>query len=263
MSYLLLAVDIGNSGIHLSPYSESLLPTDQQDGVLELDELTQLDRLQELSPTLTQLLAQQPASWFVASVNRGFERQLSAWVARNRLGDNYYLLSHRDFELTTDVLYPERVGHDRLAAAVAANARRSADSGAIIVDAGTAITVDYVDPRGVFRGGAILPGPHIAGRALADFTDALPRVELPESPPEPLGKETRSAIESGLYWGTLGGVRELVARIRSQADASTDLFLTGGAAKHDHFLAALPGQFIPHMTLDGIALAGRRLLAKL
>ena len=65
-----------------------------------------------------------------------------------------------------------------LLAAVAANRIRTADRPAVIVDLGTAITVDLVSSDGAFQGGAILPGIEMSARALHDYTDLLPRIEM-------------------------------------------------------------------------------------
>ena len=114
--------------------------------------------------------------------------------------------------------HPERVGLDRLAAAAAVNRLRSPDRGAIIVDTGSAVTVDLLSADGVFRGGAILPGIDMSARALHEFTDLLPLVSLNELsvPPPALGVSTVTAIRGGLFWGQVGAVRrgiELSSRL--------------------------------------------------
>ncbi len=118
-----------------------------------------------------------PLRWFAASVNRTIEAQFSAWIRAHRPQDAYMLLRHDHFPLEIDVRAPDRVGTDRLAAAVAANELRVPQRSAIVVDAGTAVTVDLITSDGVFRGGAILPGIQTAAQALADATDALPLLE--------------------------------------------------------------------------------------
>jgi type III pantothenate kinase len=119
------------------------------------------------------------------------------------------------------------------------------------------LTVDLLSAKGAFAGGAILPGIAIAARGLHEFTDLLPLVELTEPPPA-LGKSTIEAIRSGLYWGAVGGVRELVAQLLPDV-LEPQIFLTGGAGPlFAGVLAAessRPPQFVPHLTLAGIALA--------
>ena len=84
---------------------------------------------------------------------------------------------------------------------------------AIIVDSGTATTVDAVDADGVFLGGAILPGFGLLARSLQRYTALLPLITLEElgtGPPPAVGRDTTAAIKSGLFFGQLGAVRELV-----------------------------------------------------
>src|SRR6185295_3956598 len=109
---------------------------------------------------------------------------------------------------------PARVGIDRLLAALAANHLRRPERAAIVADLGTAITVDLLSENGTFEGGAILPGIGMSSRALAEQTDALPRVAIEPSQgtPTSLGKSTEAAIRSGLYWGTIGAMSELIGR---------------------------------------------------
>jgi type III pantothenate kinase len=137
---------------------------------------------------------------------------------------------------------------------------RTEGRAAIVVDLGSAITVDLLSPEGEFLGGAIMPGIGTAARALYERTDLLPLsplVEL-EQPPAPLGRSTDEALRSGLYWGAVGGIRELIERL-SQAQGPVEVFLTGGAAPAVAELLASEGRqvrFVPHLTLAGIALVG-------
>jgi len=129
----------------------------------------------------------------------------------------------------------------------------------VVVDIGTAITVDWLSAEGVFSGGAILPGLDMAARALHEFTDLLPQVSLEgcsEAPPV-IGMATEPAIRSGLFWGTLGAIRELLRQMSCQGPPPPQVFLTGGAGQ---LLAPHLGpdvQYLPHLTLAGIALAAQ------
>ncbi len=142
------------------------------------------------------------------------------------------LSRNSEIPITSLVDFPERVGADRLLNAVAVNKMRKADHFAIIVDSGTAITVDVVNDDGAFLGGAILPGVLMGARALNEFTTTLPLIngrEFLDLVPDPLGSNTEAAMASGLYWGHLGAVKELVIRLSDQIDAPIQLFITGGA----------------------------------
>lgn len=115
--------------------------------------------------------------------------------------------------LEINVDFPQQVGIDRLLNAVAANRLRRPGQAAVLISSGTATTVDYVDPAGRFCGGAILPGFELAARALHQYTALLPLIPLEPvlaSPPDAIGRNTADAIRSGLYWGHVGAVRELL-----------------------------------------------------
>ena len=73
-------------------------------------------------------------------------------------------------------------------------------------------------------------------------------------PPNPLGTATTPAMQAGLYWGAVGGVRELVARLGAPYDPRPRLFLSGGAAPSVAGLLADNAEYVPHLTLSGIAL---------
>ena len=169
-------------------------------------------------------------------------------------------MTHRDLPITAAVEYPDRVGIDRLAGAVAANRLREPKRPAIVIGVGTAITVDLISADGIFRGGAILPGIAMSARALDEFTDLLPRSPLDEltSAPPALGTTTLSAIHSGLYWGAIGAMREMIARLSEEGVAPSvkpELFLTGGAAASVALQLDPTARYVEYLALAGIALA--------
>jgi type III pantothenate kinase len=146
-----------------------------------------------------------------------------------------------------------RVGVDRLLNAVAANVIRPAARPAVIVDTGTATTVDLVNTDGAFEGGAILPGFELCARALHDYTALLPLLSIEElagEPREPLGRNTRAALRSGLFWGQLGAVKELIERL-TPVRTEPLVLLTGGGAVllASHFPEA---RWEPHLSLQGL-----------
>jgi type III pantothenate kinase len=251
----LIAVDIGNSATHLGVFS-----ADSNDQWPQPAQVTQAATSELAFDAIEDWLLPEPSRWCVASVHRQAEQRLAAWINEHRPRDAYQLLSYRDLPLDVRVDYPERVGVDRLVGAVAANRRRSADLPAIVIDAGSAVTVDLVAADGAFLGGAILPGIAMSARALADGTDLLPfvRTFTSDDPPPVVGKSTEAAIRSGLFWGTVGAVRELVDRMNADAGGNAQVFVTGGYAD---ILAALLGQraeAVPSLVLSGIALVARR-----
>lgn len=154
-----------------------------------------------------------------------------------------------------DVDEPKRVGVDRLLAALAA--RETAGAPCVVVDAGTAITVDAVGPDGAFLGGAILPGPAIAAQALADGTAQLPHVALPEAAPQAIGRSTEAAIAAGCVRGTAGAIEALAAAVRERLGAGAPLVLTGGHAARLMPLLSSNPHHVPELVLEGLVLAYR------
>lgn len=125
------------------------------------------------------------------------------------------------------VLYenPRDLGADRIVNAVAAYARWP--QGAIVVDFGTATTLDVVTARGEYAGGVITPGLSISADALYRATAKLPRVEIAR-PKAVVGTNTVASIQSGLVFGYAGMIDALVNRIRAEVSYSPKVVATGG-----------------------------------
>ncbi len=173
-------------------------------------------------------------------------------------------LTWRNMPLEVRVELLERVGIDRLLNAVAANRLREPGRPAIVVDLGTAGTVDLVAADGAFEGGAILPGMALAAQALCSGTSTLPSIDPAtlEEPIAALGKNTSEAIAAGLYWGMVGAIGELIERIGRECPRTPHLFVTGGAAPQivQHLaVAGEPARHVPHMVLSAIRLAAEQL----
>lgn len=255
-SFPLVAVDIGNSRVKLGLFESRPIQ-----GVMPVPARTLIVGPDLIHPELEAWLTGPCIShpWLISSVQRQTAANL-ANLLRQRGVHGLNFLQATDLPITTDLLKPAQIGIDRLVNAVAANAFKEPGRAAIVISVGTAITVNAIDEHGVFLGGAILPGIAMSARALHEFTDLLPQSEMTElhSPPDALGKDTTSALQSGLYWGAVGAMRELTARLGHQL-ASPQLFLTGGAAPSiSQYLvdsAGKPALYVPHLTLAGIALS--------
>jgi len=213
------------------------------------------------------LAAPGPAVILVASVHDAaaavLEMALAEESATGRRPLRQRRIGHADLPWPPALPEPQRVGIDRLAAAAAAAVVKPEAEGAIIVDCGTAATVDLVAADGRFLGGAILPGPTLMARALAQGTSKLPEVWALEhaDPPALPGRNTREAIAAGIGWGMRGAIAELVARGRLVLGPSAPVILTGGWSRA--ILPAVPGATeMPDLVLLGIALAAERALAR-
>jgi type III pantothenate kinase len=204
-------------------------------------------------------LSEPPAAyeWAIASVNKPARERLVSWL-EERGAESIHRFDYGELPIAVEVEQPERVGADRLVNGVAVNRLREPGVPAIIIDMGTALTVDVISAAGAFVGGAIAPGVATSARALHEYTYALPLVEVSASPPPALGRSTAEALVSGLYWGAVGAVRELIRKLGEEI-GEAEIYLTGGAGT---LLASVlteegrrPPQFIPHLTLAGIAIA--------
>src|SRR5262249_8845567 len=144
--------------------------------------------------------------WAVAGVHPDRVEHFTNWVKRR--GDQVILIHDRKLlPIRIEVSEPDRVGIDRLLNAVAATARLMPAESIVIIDAGSAVTVDWVDKDGVFKGGAIFPGLQMMAKALHEYTAALPLIEVSRSTPRHIlpGNSTESAIRGGVYWAVAGG----------------------------------------------------------
>jgi type III pantothenate kinase len=122
---------------------------------------------------------------------------------------------------------PDQVGGDRLVNALAAHATFGGPLA--IVDFGTATTIDVVGADGAYEGGTISPGIHGSMDALTEAAAKLPRVGV-EKPPSPLGKDTVTAMRSGVFWGYVGLIEGLLARIERHYGETLTVVATGGLA---------------------------------
>lgn len=120
------------------------------------------------------------------------------------------------------------VGPDRLVNSAGAFDRHGGDL--IVVDFGTATTFDVVAQDGAYVGGVIAPGVNLSLEALHHAAAALPHVDI-SRPSGVIGTNTVACMQSGVYWGYVGVVREICARIRAEYDRPMKIIGTGGLAR--------------------------------
>jgi type III pantothenate kinase len=251
-----LAVDIGNNQVKLG-----LFPPDDGQPMPHPIRIQKLSAADTPFEILDAWLPTHRLLWYVATVQRRIEQRLAGWVRNRRPQDAYLRLANEQLPIAIHVDQPARVGTDRLLAAVAVNACREPTRPAIVIDAGSAITVDLVSAQGAFEGGVILPGLGMVAAALAERTDLLPLVDqtFAAEPPPVVGKSTVAAIRSGLFWGNVGAVRELVSRIAQELSTPPQLFIAGGDAERIAALVSPQARVAPELVLAGIALTRRAL----
>ena len=146
---------------------------------------------------------------------------------------------------------PRAVGADRIVNAVAAG--RHYGFPAIIVDIGTATTVEAVNGEGCYLGGAILTGLYVSLEALVSRTAALPSVDLEEEPPKVIATNTPDSIRSGFIYGYAGAVDALIRRSREElGEDGIKVVATGGQAGVIVPYCREVQEFDPDLTLKGL-----------
>ncbi len=150
---------------------------------------------------------------------------------------------------------PQEVGADRVVNSVAAFEKYGGPC--VIVDFGTATTFDCVSVKGEYLGGVICPGIGISAEALFERTARLPRVDI-RKPQRVIGTNTVASMQSGLFYGYLGLVDGILARLLEDLGKDTKVVATGGLAP----LIGENSSFIKNvddlLTLDGLRIIYER-----
>ncbi|HSZ73864.1 MAG TPA: type III pantothenate kinase [Rhizomicrobium sp.] len=156
-------------------------------------------------------------------------------------------------EVKTD--RPQAVGADRLVNAVAAHATYK--GALIVVDFGTATTFDIVGENGDYEGGVIAPGVNVSAEALHQAAAMLPRVAIGRTQ-NVIGKDTVPAMQSGLFWGYIGLIEGLVARIKEEYGKPMKVIGTGGLATPFHRQTEAIDHLDPDLTIRGLVMIHTR-----
>lgn len=241
----LLVVDVGNTNITTGIWASNRWHSFRRI-------MTTLRTADEFEFILSNVLAARPKVSHAAlcSVVPQVGEQVRA--ALERLVGWVYAVEPESAGIQIEYDPPAAVGADRLANAAAAHALYTRGLPKIVVDFGTATTFDCVSASGAYLGGVIMPGVEIAVRSLAEKTAKLPHISFaPVS--TALGKNTVVSMQSGLFFGTVGAVKELLARLELEIGRCY-VAGTGGLAKTicpaiDRFDVV-----DPYLTLKGIKL---------
>lgn len=251
MNVNLLAVSVGNTNTQLGVFAQEKL---LQRWTIPNDRLDQdLDAILDQAHA-THLHQLDPVGFLLAQVNPPVCEKVLHVLHRHtrqpilRIEEDVPAAIGRQLD-------PEAiVGEDRLLAAAAAyDVLRQA---CVVIDAGTAITVDFVDGAGTFHGGAIAPGANLMLAALHQATALLPQITM-QRPLEPIGHNTVEAMRTGVFHGLRGMVRELVEQYATIAGAYPMVVATGGDAQLLFEGFDLVERIVPDLVLRGIAVSYR------
>jgi len=210
-----LIADIGNTLIKTAVFSGNEIIFEQQSAGIESSLLENLVRTFPLKNAIISSVSSDPANYLD--------------ILKNKL--DFILLPDHNTPIPISNLYlsPETLGFDRLASAVGAHVHFP-HSNLLIIDAGTAITIDFISESGEFKGGNISPGIDMRFKALKTFTNNLPLVDR-NGDIQLTGKTTEEAIRSGVMNGIF---YELDGYIKSYFEKYDNLkvILTGGDYKY-------------------------------
>ncbi|WP_349319345.1 type III pantothenate kinase [Asticcacaulis sp. MM231] len=153
---------------------------------------------------------------------------------------------------------PREAGADRLVNAIGGHIKY--DGPLIIIDSGTATTFDVVAADGGYEGGAIAPGINLSMQALHQAAAKLPRIAI-EKPNRKIGKDTVSAMQTGIFWGYVGLIEYLVASIQGEYGQKMTVIATGGVVSLFEGATDKIDYFDHDLTLRGLLEIYKRTLA--
>jgi type III pantothenate kinase len=161
------------------------------------------------------------------------------------------------FGMDIDVDQPSSLGADRAVNAIAAHAKYPGD--VVVVDFGTATTLDVIDFHGAYKGGIIAPGINLSLDALVGNTAMLPRIAIaaPKTA-SVIGTNTEDQMLIGVFWGYVAMMEGLIARIRAQVGRPVKVIATGGLAVLFDEASDVFDAVDPDLTLEGLALLAQR-----
>jgi type III pantothenate kinase len=254
---MLLAIDIGNTNVTLGLFRAGALVATRRAGTDPRSTTDETEATLDALLRLDQAALADVASIVLASVVPAMSAQVEAIAARREVP--LVVATAGTVPIPVRVDRPGEVGADRLVNALAAG--RLYGTPAVVVDFGTATTLDCVAPDGAYVGGAIAPGLELGLEALAARTAKLPRVEL-RAPERAIARDTVTAIQAGTVIGYQGLASTLLGRVRRElADAAgvepaaVRAILTGGLAAAP-WARGIDGVDIidPELTLKGLAI---------
>jgi len=248
----LLSIDVGNTRTAIGAFVDDELVDERVFGNSDGPQL-----LREIVEAFQPVKHREGAGVVMGSVNPRISDTLESSLSS--------ILEQKVYRVERDMpipigrrLDPEAiVGEDRLLNAAAAY--DTLKQACVIIDAGTAVKIDFVDGAGTFHGGAIAPGAQLMLDSLHQRAALLPEVEF-DKPAELIGHNTREAMLTGCFFGIRGMVRELVERYAEVAGAYPMVIATGGNSDLLFRDFELVERIVPDLTLKGLAVTVRTAL---
>jgi len=247
MDINLLVINVGNSRIALGAFVAGNLEYVRRIGVDQTADLAGA-----IAEAWSHVSGTEDPEVAGASVNGGLNALVAAAVEKASGKNIQWVGPDIDLPIKVQTDAPKETGVDRVLAVAAAYEQMQ--KACVVVDAGTAITVNLCNDNGDFLGGAIAPGASLMLDVLHDNTAQLPQVSL-AVPTGNVGKSTEQAMLQGVFYGARGLVKELAENFATELGDWPEIICTGGDAETLFGGWELVHALSPDLVLYGIALA--------
>ena len=225
---MLIAIDIGNTNILIGTIGVDGDIHDQYristNDFIENKESIHSDLVESLK-----IKNNDNNEFIIASVVPNALSQISAIFNQYQVVPKIIKTTDPILGMKIDIDKPEELGTDRIINAIAAYEEFGGPL--IIIDFGTATTFDIVDSVGTYKGGLICPGIKLSIKSLNSETAQLPLIDL-KSTPIIVGRDTKTAIESGIYWGYVSLIEGLIEKVSNEMQFSTWTVVGTGGLSH-------------------------------
>ncbi len=150
-------------------------------------------------------------------------------LCRKYMNQEPFFVSAKNAGIRVDIDQPGEAGADRLANAAAVVSKHKERLPVVVIDFGTATTFDIINKAGVYCGGVIAPGVRLSMSALTQRAAKLPQITI-EQPESAIGRNTRGAMQSGMYWGYIGLIEKILEQVQGELEGKPYVIATGGLA---------------------------------
>ena len=249
----LIAVNVGNSRTQVGRFIDGDLAESRH-----IDNGKRAEIVQLVMEWWQQMAGAPQAPVLLASVNDAVAGPLQATLEDQLSLEVYRVGEDIPVPIGSQLDRETITGTDRLLNAAAAYDR--IHEACIVIDAGTALTVDFVDGDGTFHGGAIAPGASMQLKAMHNQTTSLPELQFSAPDNDAFGRSTGQAMLHGVFHGIRGAVQRFVERYSDRYGAFPPIIATGGDAEVLFEHEEIVDHIVPDLTILGIATTARHAL---
>lgn len=239
---MLLALDVGNTDTVLGLFCGSILIFEDRSSTQKIKSLILKHKF----------MAQKCEAAMISSVVPSVDRSIRDILRKKLKIKKVLFVSHKmKLPITLKVDKPSEVGADRIANNVAAYDQCKSD--VLVIDFGTATTIDYIDVHGHYRGGMIIPGIKTAANALIEKAEKLNSFPFAR-PKKILGQNTITQLQSGVLMSHAAMIDRMVEKIQKEIRKKPKIIATGGLSSMILPLSEHLNTLDSHLTLKGLRL---------